>query len=258
MRAGRDRDDVFSRFDGITVGSCFVEFDGLDGGRLLPEANAFGECFARGIPEAENLSVAVFRGLESGEDEIVVQHLHKRLLRREFACEARITGFRLAGEANGQRRMEREHFTAEIRRGQFARVGAEIVAERQIRKLQAVLLTRRVDRAAVGAEERGLDRAEFVIDDTAFMHAACGDESEALFAVADRLDVKERFFRQFHLRPVACFGIDGDGAFREIIRMMGEPCLRVFRAGRAEDTEAMVFNRVVDGRFDFNGLRMVA
>ena len=36
VRAGRDRDDVFSRFDDITVGSCFVEFDGLDGGRLLP------------------------------------------------------------------------------------------------------------------------------------------------------------------------------------------------------------------------------
>ena len=154
--------------------------------------------------------------------------------------------------------MEREHFTAEIRRGQFARVGTEIVAERQIREFETVLFAGRVDRAAVGAEERGLDGAEFVIDDTAFMHAARGDEGEALLAIADRLDVKERFFSQFHLRPVASFGIDGDGAFREIIRMMGKPCLRVFRSGRAEDAEAVVFDRVVDGRFDFDRLRMVA
>ena len=198
MRAGRDCNDVFSGLDGVAI-SRFVEFHGADGGGFLPEADAFGERFARGIPEAEDLAFAIFRRFESGEDKFVVQHFHKGLLRREFAREARISGFRLAGEADGQRRMERQHFACEIRGGQFARVGAEVVAECQIRKLEAVLFAGRVDRAAVGAEERCLDRAQFVVHDTAFVHAAGGNEREALLAVADRLDVKERFFRQFHL-----------------------------------------------------------
>ena len=198
VRAGRDRDDVFGRREGVAV-SRFVEFDGLDGGRLLPKADAFGECLARGIPEAEDLAFAVLGGLEGGEDELVVQHFHKGLLWRVFARETRITGFRLAGEADGQRRMERQHFACEISGGQFAGVGAEVVAERQIRKFEAVLFAGRVDRAAIGAEERRLDRAQFVVHDTAFMHAAGGNEGQALLAVADRLDVKERFFRQFHL-----------------------------------------------------------
>ena len=257
VRAGRDGDDIFGGRGGVAV-SRFVEFDGLHGGRFLPEADAFGQCLARGIPEAENLAFAVFGGLESGEDELVVEHFHEGLLRGEFAREARISGFRLAGEADGQRRMERQHFACEIRGGQFARVGAEVVAECQIRKLEAVLFAGRVDRAAVGAEERRLDRAQFVVHDTAFVHAAGGNEREALLAVADRLDVEERLFGQFHFGPVAGFGIDGDGAFREVERMMGEPCLRVLRAGRAEDAEAMVFDRVVDGRLDFDGLRVVA
>ena len=81
VRGGRDRDDVFSRLDGVAVNGRFIEFDGLDGDRLLPEADAFGESLARGIPEAENLSVAVFCRFESGEDELVVQHFHKGLLR---------------------------------------------------------------------------------------------------------------------------------------------------------------------------------
>ena len=95
MWTGRDRDDVFGRLDGVAIGR-FVEFDGPDGGRLLPEADTFGERLARWIPEAENLAFAVFRRFESGEDELVVQHFHKGLLRREFAREARITGFRLS------------------------------------------------------------------------------------------------------------------------------------------------------------------
>ena len=199
MRAGCDRDDVFGRREGVAVSSCFIEFDGLDGRRFLPEADAFGERLARGIPETEDLAFAVFGRLESGEDELVVEHFHKGLLWRKFAREARISGFRLAGEADGQRRMEREHFAAKIGRRQFACVGAKIVAERQIREFEAVLFARRIDRAAIGAEECGLDRAEFVVHDTAFVHAAGGNEGQALLAVADRLDVKERFFRQFHL-----------------------------------------------------------
>ena len=257
VRAGRDCNDVFSGLDGVAI-SRFVEFDGTDRGGFLPEADAFGERFTRGIPKAENLAFAVFCGFEGGENKFVIQHFHKGLLGREFTREARIAGFRLAGEADGQRCMERQHFTAKIRCGKFACIGAEIVAERQIRELEAVLFAGRVDRAAIGAEERRLDRAQFVVHDTAFVHAAGGNEREALLAVADRLDVEEWLFGQFHFGPIASFWIDGDGAFREIKRMVGEPCLRVFRSRRAEDAEAMVFNRVVDRRFDFNGFRMVA
>ena len=198
VRSGRDGDDIFGG-RGVVAVSRFVEFDGLNGGRFLPEADAFGQRLARGIPEAEYLAFAVLGGLESGKDELVVEHFHEGLLRGEFACEAWISGFRLAGEADGQRRMERQHFACEIRCGQFARVGAKVVAECQIRKFEAVLFAGRVDRAAVGAEERCLDRAQFVVHDTAFVHAAGGNEGQALLAVTDRLDVKERFFRQFHL-----------------------------------------------------------
>ena len=80
MRAGCDGDDVFGGFDSVAI-SRFVEFDGADGGRFLPEADALGERFTRGIPKAENLAFAVFRRFEGGEDELVVQHFHKGLLR---------------------------------------------------------------------------------------------------------------------------------------------------------------------------------
>ena len=76
VRAGRDGDDVFSGRDGVAI--CgFIELDGLDGGGFLPEVDAFGERLARGVPEAENLAVAIFCGLEGREDELVVKHFHK-------------------------------------------------------------------------------------------------------------------------------------------------------------------------------------